>query len=218
MHEFLLKLEVPSVFEQVEEAVKAVEFQAVAASIQAPRAPLGFHGALLRNGGTGLGLIGGKEAGKSTLAAALYQNGWELFSDDSFQLSEQNEAFAMCRRCRLRAGSRPLLGKEFWQELSHRAASFEQPDGGLAYYPAQIGGQGVALTHLVLLDKEPSELKALEESDLMLRCVVHCHTYHTEGLPQSLAKLGPLSNSLKGYELGRGPIEEQVRALGSLVS
>lgn len=217
MQPFLEGLEFPPAYSSPEEAVKSVEFQAVAATIRLPGAPLGFHGALLQRGQVGLALVGMKEAGKSTLAAALTQAGWSLFSDDAFQLEEgEMKAYPVCRRARLRAETRELLSETFWTELQGRRGSFSQPDGGLVYHSPSAAPNGVPLTHLVLLQPEPGGLKELEESEVMLRSVVHSHTYFAEGLPQSLAKLAPVSNRLRGFELGRQPLVDQVEVLGSL--
>ena len=213
----LRKLEIPDRYAQPEEAVKAVEFQAVAATIRLPGGPTGFHGALLQKEKVGLALVGIKEAGKSTLAAALFQAGWQLHSDDAFQLEDDtNLAHPVCRRARLRAGSRELVSDDFWQNLASQPASFLQPDGGLAFHSQDTSSQGVPLTHMILLKPEPGDLRELEPSDFLLQTVVHCHTYYAQGLPQTLARLAPMSNELKVYELGRNPLAKQVEILGGL--
>ncbi len=208
--------DLPNEFATPELAVKAVEFQAVGASISLQGAPLGFHGALLERGGVGLALVGIKEAGKSTLSAALASSGWQLLTDDAFQLEETElRAFPVARRARLRAGSREHLPESIWTELSTRKGSMVQEDGGVLYHPS-FCPDGVLLTHLVLLSSEPGKLRELEESELMLRSVVHSHTYHCEGLPSSLAKIASLSNRVRGFEMGRMPLQDQARVLRSL--
>lgn len=192
-----------------DEAVKAVEFQAVGMQILAPGGPLGFHGALLAKNSCGIALVGMKESGKSTLAAALREAGLSLYSDDGFQV-EECVAYPMARRARLRKESRSLLPR-FWEE---REAEVQvQADGGLLYRPDPAPGNGVELKVVVLLQSEEQRLNQIKESDFVLSSVVHSHTYHSEGLPQALSRLSVFSNRVRAYRMGRGPLPEQVAAI-----
>ena len=94
---------------------------------------IGLHGALLVAPATdgratderaadgqsarGVLIVGPKEAGKSTLACALWRAGWELLCDDFTLLDAQARAHASARRVSLRAGSRELLG-DLWTQAA----------------------------------------------------------------------------------------------------
>jgi hypothetical protein len=210
------KFELPSEYSTPEEALKAVEFRAVGASILLPGAPLGFHGALLSKGSGAIGVIGGKEAGKSTLAAALWHAGFRLQCDDGFQLDEELKASPVTRRSRLRGSSRELFSQDVWQAMCERSGSFLESDGGVLFHPQLRQPENRPLKALILLRAEPGELELLEESAGVLECVVHTHTYHVDGLGKAIAGLADLSNKIKCFKLGRGSLPSRIAQIETL--
>lgn len=115
---------------------------------------IGLHGALLsrtREGRTrGVLVVGPKEAGKSTLACALWRAGWELRCDDFSFLDEQSRAYATARRVSLRAGSRALLG-DLWDKAA-QTPSARALGTGLTFHPHELPGAAPVASAPVQLD------------------------------------------------------------------
>ena len=96
--------------ESIPAAVRSVEFLAVQDFFEWPSACT-LHGALVARNGRGVLLLGRGEAGKSTLACALWQRGWTLLGDDMALVDAlASLAWPAPRRVSLRKPSRGLLG------------------------------------------------------------------------------------------------------------
>ena len=108
---------------------------------------VGLHGALLsREFGVArraVIIVGPKEAGKSTLACALWKAGWTLHCDDFTLLQTDGRAWPTARRVSLRNGSRPLLGEELWQS-ARQTPSARPASSGVLFHPHEITGQAHA--------------------------------------------------------------------------
>jgi hypothetical protein len=91
-------------------ALAAVEYGAIADLLNPESGIVALHAALLSKNDLGVLLVGPKEAGKSTLACALWGAGWRLHSDDSAVVEDGHRARGIPRRVSLRAASRELLG------------------------------------------------------------------------------------------------------------
>ena len=205
-----------SSFEGLSEAVKAVEFQSVYADLLRTDAPMGFHACLVSKDGVSVGVVGNKEAGKSTLATYLWSRGFDLYSDDGFQVDDSDwTASPISRRSRVRATSRELLGETLWSEISKREECFHGDDGSLLFHPC---GRAVTnpLGAMVLLLATEGPLEKLEESEAVMSLTVHNHHYYSRGLGASLASLAPLSNHIPIYRMGRAALPEQGQRMESL--
>ncbi len=210
-----------SVQATVDEVVRAVEFQATALAVLDQGSPAGFHGALMSRGPSNIGLVGAKEAGKSTLAAALWQAGWELYSDDGFFFeNDGRQVSPVPRRSRLRPASGALLSKEFLEDLRSRATSFVENDGSLLYAttPWSVQGEGRSLSALVLLEAEPGPLQRVTEADAVLAFYPHLYRHDMDSVPRTLRRLAPLVGRVPCYRLGRGPLKQQLEILQGLPS
>ncbi len=216
MKPFLEKEGFSSRFACVSEALKAVEFQSVYADLVRPDAPMGFHACLLEKGGVSVGVVGNKEAGKSTLAAYLWSRGFNLYSDDGFQLETSDwTATPISRRSRVRATSRELLGDALWTRIAQQKDCFQGDDGSLLFHPCRRVARN-RLGAVVLLLATESRLERLEESEAVMSLAVHNHHYYSRGLGASLAGLAPLSNKIPVYRMGRATLPEQARRMESL--
>lgn len=118
----------------------------------------GFHGALLRKNGFGLIVVGPSEAGKSTLTCALWQNGWQILSDDCCFVDAQNRAFPAARRVSLRHGSRALLGENLWKKIEQAPSSLQTREGQI-FHPHEIDAsqnaarEAIAINAILLLER-----------------------------------------------------------------
>jgi hypothetical protein len=210
-----------SVQATVDEVVRAVEFQATALAVLDQGSPAGFHGALMSRGASTLGLVGAKGAGKSTLAAALWQVGWSLYSDDGFFFEQDGRQVSpVPRRSRLRPASSALFCQEFLEDLRSRASSFVEDDGSLLYVttPWSVQEEGRSLNALVLLDAEPGPLQRVTEADAVLAFYPHLYRHDVDGVPRTLRRLAPLVGRVPCYRLGRGPLKQQLEILQGLPS
>lgn len=211
----------PSVHTTVNDVVRAVEFQATALAVLDRGSPGGFHGALISKGSFTVGLVGAKEAGKSTLAAALWQAGWDLYSDDGFFFKhEGRQVSPVPRRSRLRLASEALFSKEFLEDLRLRATSYVEDDGSLLYSatPWIVEGDGRSLSALVLLEAEPGPLQRVTEADAILAFYPHLYRHDMDSVPRTLRRLAPLVGRVPCYRLGRGALERQIEILQGLSS
>lgn len=121
-------------------AVRRVEYLAVQTIFDGPPDLVTIHAALVARGGRGMLIAGVPETGKSTLACALWQRGFTLFSDDVAIVDlEQRTAAPAPRRVSLREPSRELLGEALWARIA-RAPSSEPTDEGLVFHPSEIDG------------------------------------------------------------------------------
>lgn len=198
------------------EAVKAVEFQSVYADLLRADAPMGFHACLVAKDGVSVGVVGNKEAGKSTLATYLWSQGFELYSDDGFQLASSDwTASPISRRSRVRATSRELLGEELWTRIAQQEECFHGDDGSLLFHPCRrVAANRLGAVVLLLAKEAPME--KMEESEAVMSLTVHNHHYYSRGLSASLASLAPLSNAVPVYRMGRATLPEQARRMGLL--
>ena len=126
------------------DALAHVEYAAIGHTVaHLPSAFIGFHGALLSRdvGGKtrGVLVVGPKEAGKSTLACALWRAGWRLHCDDFTLLDSSSYAHATARRVSLRVGSRALLG-DLWEQ-AQQTPSARALGAGLAFHPHELVGR-----------------------------------------------------------------------------
>ena len=201
-----------------ESLIKAVEFQATAVAILHPGSPLGMHGALLDSGGQAIALVGEKEAGKSTLSATLWQAGFKLLSDDGFVLRDSSlDARPVPRRSRLRGDSREHFPSTFWNELAERSTSFTDSDGSLLFHP-ETYTDGTTLKAIILLSAQSGPLERLCPADALVDLVRHTYRFVVSGAPASMRQLGPLTERVACYRMGRATLNEQLRRIEGLLA
>ncbi len=157
LHDAMTHIEY-SIVQRLVEIVKADN------AISSHQTPLfAIHGALLSKNGFGLMIVGASCSGKSTLSCALWQNGWDLRSDD-FSFLRDERAFPAARRVSLREGSRALLGENLWKGIGDAPSS--SPTGaGWLFHPHEVRPPSarhdfVRLQAIIFLgrpNREPSE-------------------------------------------------------------
>ena len=124
-----------------ERALMLVEFLAVQALCEAPNGPPILHSALVAKHGKGVLIVGYGGAGKSTLACALWQEGWALLCDDATVVElDQGLARPTPRRVSLRASSRDLFGETLWASIL-ASPSCDQTGEGWLFHPDEVDGR-----------------------------------------------------------------------------
>jgi hypothetical protein len=210
--------------ESIPAAVRSLEFLAVQDFVEWPSACT-LHGALVARSGRGVLLLGRGEAGKSTLACALWQRGWALLGDDMALVDAlANLAWAVPRRVSLRESSRGLLGDGLWRHLLATPAGEETGEGCL-FNPEEVDGRDrarvVRLAALVFLGRSgsgvPHRAGRLVPAHALLALLPYTNLVHRMGAGEVIRKLQPLAEAVPAWDLARRPLEEMIASVEGLV-
>lgn len=205
-------------------AVTVVEYKAVTSLTGETPDVLTFHAALVSVHGRGVMIVGPSEAGKSTLATALWLHRHRLLGDD-VAVVEAASGIARSgpRRVSLRTPSRPLLGETLWERLIKAPASEETVEGYL-FHPHEVDGKPrqtvVKLAACVFLARRtagPSTAGRLPEAEASLALVPYANLIHRRDLGTVLEHVSPLASAVAMYDLPRAPLPEMIAAIEALV-
>ena len=206
-----------------EHAVSTVETGAVWALLDS--SALTVHGALVARGGRGILLAGRGEAGKSTLACALWARGAALLGDDLVIVDPSTaEARSAPRRVSLRAPSRVVLGDALYERTAHGPSSVDFGESRL-FHPDEIEpyprSATVPLAAIVFLARrdgaaEPACLAPIPPALALLALVPYTNRRSLEALGEAIRTLTPLATRVPAFDLGRGPLASMVEAVESL--
>ncbi len=206
-----------------EHAVAVVETGAIWALLDT--AALLVHGALIAWNGRGILLAGRGEAGKSTLACALWARGAALLGDDMAIVDPATgEARSVPRRVSLRAPSRAVLGDALYQRVARGASSVDLGDSRLfhpdeiRWYPRSVT---VPLAAIVFLSRrdgaaEPARLALIAPAHALLALVPYTNRRSPEVLGAAIRTLAPLAGRVPAFDLGRGPIASMAETVEGL--
>lgn len=212
----------------VERALMFVEYQAVQTLVESPAAPLNLHSALVAKDGDGVLIIGPGEAGKSTLACALWQRGWSLLSDDGALLdtgAQPCHARPVPRRVSLRFPSRAHLGDQLWERVL-ATSSCDQTVEGVLFHPDEIDGQErsvaprlVAAIFLSRRGKRPSPaaLERINPAQALLALLPYSSLIHRLSPREAISLLRPIAETVPAYDLGRGNLADMTEGIENLV-
>jgi hypothetical protein len=213
--------------EQCDQALLSVEFYAVQTLLEHPQCPLSLHGALVAKEGKGVLIVGRGEAGKSTLACALWQNGWSLLCDDAMLIdTDQRRAYPTPRRVSLRSPSRALLGEALWTRIS-QTLSYDQTTEGCVFHPCELDGQErqpvVPLVSVLFLGRSGSTVTAaachrVEPAHALLSLAPYANFIRRYDLWETMRRLQPVVMTLPVYDLGRGPLPEMIKSVEAVLS
>ena len=197
-----------------EAAVRAIEFLAVNDLVECPEATT-LHAALVARGERGIAILGPAEAGKSTLAAALWQRGFSLVGDDLLIIDPAGvRAWPAPRRVSLRASSRDLLGETVWRRIVQTPA-YEVTEDGCLFHPDEVESRPrvdrVRLIALVFLGRrhaepEPAQATLLHPAQALLAVLPYSNLIRRADAGTVIRHFQPLVTSLPTYDLGRGAI------------
>jgi hypothetical protein len=206
-----------------ERAVRVVEFGAVGAILESPG--IIAHGALVAWGGRGILLVGRGEAGKSTLACALWARGAALLGDDVALLDRASvDARPAPRRVSLRPASRALLGDALFDRIRQGPSSVALADACL-FHPEEIEPRprpaSVRLAAMVFLARRGSAAAAarplaLPRAHALLALLPYTTLVSGTPLGESIRMLAPLADAVPAFDLARGPLDRMVAAVEAL--
>jgi hypothetical protein len=214
-----------AIVDSLDLALAAVEYRATAELLDPETGVVALHAALLSKGGRGVLLVGPKEAGKSTLACALWRSGWQLHSDDSARIEDGHRALGIPRRVSLRAASRDLLGAELWERIAYLPAT-TRTSAGLLFHPGEMSPcetpAGVQVTAVMFLARRGStagaaEAERLDAGRALLALGPYCHR-RDAGIGGALQALQPLADRVPAYDLGRGDLAAMVQRIEEVVA
>ena len=204
-------------------AVSAVEYGAVTAIVESPVVIV--HGALVAWDGRGVLLAGRGEAGKSTLACALWARGAALLGDDVALVDPASiEARPAPRRVSLRAASRALLGDDFFARIMRGPSSVALTDSHL-FHPDEIEpgprSAAVRLAAIVFLSRqggaaEPACHEPITPAHALLALLPYTNLLSGRTLGEAIRALAPLAERVPAFDLGRGPLHEMAAAIEGL--
>ena len=205
-------------------AVSAVEYGAVAAIVESP--VVIAHGALVAWEGRGVLLAGRGEAGKSTLACALWARGAALLGDDVAMVEPAAvEARPAPRRVSLRSTSRALLGDDLFTRVMRGPSSVTLADSHL-FHPDEIEpcprSSVVRLAAIVFLSRrggvaEPARYRQIVPAHALLAFVPYTNQRSRRTLGEAIRILAPLADRVPAFDLGRGPLPRMAEAVEALV-
>jgi hypothetical protein len=208
----------PAIAHSLDHALASVEYGAVAALHEPDSGVVALHAALLSRKSRGVLVVGPKEAGKSTLACALWASGWRLHSDDNALIEAGARARGIPRRVSLRATSRGQLGSEIWDRILHRPGTI-QTRTGILFHPGAsttpVTPRTVPVTDILFLARRgatagPAGLESLDGGRALLGLVPYCNRREA-GYERALRDLQPLADRAAAYDLGRGDLAMMVR-------
>ncbi len=225
------------------ELLAQIEYASIAHMVaNLPPEFVGLHGALLSRelgrARRSVILVGPKEAGKSTLACALWRAGWTLHCDDFTLLDASGHAWPTARRVSLRSGSRELLGEELWQSAT-QTPNARPSAAGLLFHPHEIDGHfgatqepmevgAICFLKRRGIEMAPAQAAPIGDIEAAFALLPYSTLLLEKGEIQSSladanwgAALGVLAGRIKDialYDVGRGQPAAMIRTIEHLVS
>ena len=180
------------------------------------------HAALLTRAGRGVMVVGPSFAGKSTLATALWRNGWALMSDDLVFIDAQHRiASPAPRRVSLRFESRRLVGDPLWSAIAD-TPSCVKTEKGLFFHPHEVSDSlkpaQTPLSAIFFLARReaaagPAEVCVINPAKASLSLVPYAFNVRTQPFVEGLRRVRPLLEHVPAFDLGRGELHAMVEAV-----
>lgn len=209
----------------IEELLLRLEFLAISKAFDCWPNPPWLHAALVARGRFGVVVIGPKESGKSTLAAALWQAGWTLISDDGVVLVADGRVTGVPRRVSLRSGGAALLARSRIDRLK-AMLSWQPRSDGCVFHPDEVTGTEhptpvVDPCAVVFLKRLGSAANAAMLSPLngaaaLTSGMTYSNVIQHAGVPEALQAFAPLFLRVPAYDLRRCRLSDMVAAVDRL--
>ena len=209
-------------------AVAAVEFLAVGALAETAAACTA-HAALLARDGRGVLILGPNESGKSTLACALWQQGFDLLGDDT-TLIDLDTAMARPapRRVALRTTSRDLVGDALWMSIQE-ALGTDRTDEGWLFLPDDLGGSrpdAVRIVACFMLARHGAAPRATTEpltssvsaGVSALALLPYTSVARTHDAGTAIARFAPFASRVRTYDLRRAPLAAMTAVVDAVLT
>lgn len=187
---------------------------------------IAVHAALLSKNGKGVVIVGPSFAGKSTLATALWRNGWSLMSDDMVFIDTlARVASPAPRRVSLRFESRELVGDSIWSQIRN-SPSCVQTSKGLYFHPHEVSGmekvRTTSLSAIFFLARrdtatDPAAVSAMNPAKGSLSLLPYAFNARTLPFVDGLRRITPLLDQVPAFDLGRGDLPSMVDSVETTV-
>ena len=209
-----------------ESALLEIEYGAVQVLVEWPQGPLALHGALVARSGQGVLLLGPAEAGKSTLASALWRRGWAFLCDDVALVDPEGaSARPAPRRVALRHSSRDLLGHDLWERLRD-TPSYARTEEGCVFHPDELDRRvrpaSTGLAAVVFLARRgsptgPACTVRLDPAHALLAMLPYSNLVRALDPGEAIRRVRPVAEAVSAHDLARGPLDEMIRAVDGLL-
>ena len=213
---------VPMLAESREMAVLYVEQDALDWLLNNSTDTVTVHAALLAKNGKGIVIVGPSFAGKSTLATALWREGWSLMSDDLvFIDTVARIASPTPRRVSLRFESRELVGDSLWTEITDTPSCITTTKG-LFFHPHEVSGRDKQRTTLLsaiffLARRDtimgPAEVRSINAARGALSLLPYAFNVRALPFVEGLRHITPLLDKVPAFDLGRGDLHAMINAV-----
>ncbi len=207
----------------VKHAVAVVEYAAVSQIVTACDHLLSFHAALLHRAGKSVAVVGPSHSGKSTLAAGLWQSGWEFLCDDLTIVAAGRSAIPGPRRVSLRNESRPLFGEALWSSIAGTKGYFRHEYGWL-FQPMHVDGgepKEVELSAIFFLKRSGAaagtKAQRLTPAHAALALLPYTNLVRIRSFSSALAPVAELMTETPAWDLPRAELPEMVATVNRLV-
>lgn len=216
----------PAASASLDAALTAVEYGAIAELLAPDSGVATVHAALVSHEGRGLLIAGPKEAGKSTLACALWARGWSLHSDDNALVDRQGLARGIPRRVSLRASSRDLVGHDLWARVERLPGSTRTP-AALLFHPRMaelhpVEPEPVRVAAVAFLARRGAAgrqavLEPIDPARGLVALAPYCNL-RDAGIGHALEALQPLADGARFFDLGRGPLPAMIEGAEAAIA
>lgn len=180
------------------------------------------HAALLSKNQKGIVIAGPSFAGKSTLATALWRNGWSLMSDDLVFIDTlAGTAAPAPRRVSLRFESKELLGEAAWNDISKTPSCIETGKG-LFFHPHEVTGdekkRSTELSAIFFLSRidavvGAAEVRPINPAKGALSLLPYAFNARILPFVDGLRRVTPLLDKVPAFDLGRGELRSMIEAV-----
>jgi hypothetical protein len=208
---------------QATHAVAMVEYAAIARIFEHSNDVLTFHAAMLSNRGRAVAIVGPSCAGKSTLATALWHNGWYFHCDD-LTMVRGRAVWPGPRRVGLRRESRPLLGETLWNRILSSDSCLPTGRGAL-FLPQELDPrtpQNNELAGIFFLNRLGADDQTLAPTPLLpahaaMAILPYTNLIRRFSFQEAFLPVGELMSRVPAWDLPRAPLDEMVRSVNQLV-
>jgi hypothetical protein len=204
-------------------AVAVVEYASVARIFEKCNDVLTFHAALLSSGGQAIALVGPSCAGKSTLATALWNSGWQFHCDDLTMVRERS-VWPAPRRVGLRRESRALLGEPLWNKILS-TDSYLPTDRGALFQPLELDSRKSEATELAgifFLGRLGADQNEIAPAQLLpahaaMAILPYTNLIRRMSFAEAFRPVAELMSRVPAWDLPRAPLNEMVWSVNHLV-
>jgi hypothetical protein len=201
--------------------VTALEYQAVLDLAESPADVLTFHAALVSRAGRGVLILGAPQAGKSTLATALWLRGYAFAGDDTAVVDPETIlAHPVARRVSLREPSRVLLGDALWQRVTSAPAS-EKTSEGVLFHPSDVDGRkphAISVAACVFLGRAAArtgttEPRTMSSAAAVLALLPFANLSRRHNTGDVIGRLAPFAGRVHAFDLPRTDLDAMTRTI-----